>query len=475
MLDPNQNGTPQSPFDIPSNATLPDIIKYLQNLQEEFAAHIHDGVNSQQLISVICQALSALTIAVRKTSFTDTKPGFWTGIDKDGIAKFVVGDGTLTGSIIFDGKDLTIKGQKFSLQGWFGDGSDGDAVVSVSSSLTRDVFYSSLVVNAGVNLNTNGFRVYSQTTITNNGTIFNNGSDGGDGGAGGNAHHDAGTGAGNPGGTAGVGGQGGAAGTLPGGLNGNSGGAGGGGADGEQSTPGSAGGNSPNATNGTSVLLSIGSTAIGGVVGAAGGNVGGSDSHAGGTGGTAGTAGLQTSTINPVVHNPTLATIYFDINTNRTLSPGNGSSSGGGGGAGNGTHGGGGNVGGNGGGGGAGGGNGGNAGMVGLYAPQIINNGAIEAIGGKGGAGGAGGTGFGNAGASNEGGGGAGGAGGQGGNGGVVLFFCTSYTNNATISISHGVGGAGGTHGAGANGGSNGSDGSSGNNGVDGEFYVLLI
>lgn len=76
----------------------------------------------------------------------------------------------------------------------FGDGSDGDVVISSPTTLTRDMYYNNLTVNS--TLTTNGFRIYVKETIDGTGTIAyptpNNGTNGttgstGSGGAGANA------------------------------------------------------------------------------------------------------------------------------------------------------------------------------------------------------------------------------------------------------------------------------------------------
>ncbi len=61
----------------------------------------------------------------------------------------------------------------------FGDGSDGDVTISSNTTLTRDMFYNSLTVNAGITLNTGGYRIFVKGTLTNNGIITNPGGNGG--------------------------------------------------------------------------------------------------------------------------------------------------------------------------------------------------------------------------------------------------------------------------------------------------------
>jgi len=63
----------------------------------------------------------------------------------------------------------------------FGDGSDGDLSTTGGVTLTRDMFYNNLTVNAGYILNAAGYRVFIKGTLTNNGTIANDGTAGANG------------------------------------------------------------------------------------------------------------------------------------------------------------------------------------------------------------------------------------------------------------------------------------------------------
>lgn len=103
-----------------------------------------------------------------------------------------------------------------------GDGFDGAFVVSGTTTLTRDYYYTDLTINSGCFLITNGYRVFVKGTLLNNGTIKHNGSNGTNGGAGGNAVNGS-TGAG---GTAGTGGAVTLAGMFPGSPSGQNGGLG---------------------------------------------------------------------------------------------------------------------------------------------------------------------------------------------------------------------------------------------------------
>ncbi len=53
----------------------------------------------------------------------------------------------------------------------YGTGSDGTVVIASNTSLTRDMYYSSLTINSGSHLNTNGFKVFVKNTLTVNGSI----------------------------------------------------------------------------------------------------------------------------------------------------------------------------------------------------------------------------------------------------------------------------------------------------------------
>lgn len=60
----------------------------------------------------------------------------------------------------------------------FGDGSDGDVTLTSNTTLTEDKFYDTLIIDNGVVLTTNGWRVFCKKDLINNGTIRSNGNDG---------------------------------------------------------------------------------------------------------------------------------------------------------------------------------------------------------------------------------------------------------------------------------------------------------
>jgi hypothetical protein len=440
-----------------------------------------------------------------KTDFDNTETGFILGVDDSDsdLPKFYIG--TATQYFNFDGVNVTIKGAlstssidipdtttdnsfhvdvngntwwganvatgyagapayvlntgeaKFSnvivnnselaFQNDFGDGSDGAVTISVNTTLTRDMFYTSLVVNNSITLNAGSFRVFCSTSLTNNGTIHNNGNNGSNG----------------VGASGGAGGVATPAGSLPAGLAGKDGGSGGSSAFGPVvGDPGAAGG------NGTDVAKCLGSSTVAGANGGAGGITTGD----GGAGGAGGTAGTITGTIYNIPKNMLSAYFMMDFVPTATrfeLAPSAGGAGGGGGGeATTGTV-----IGGTGGGGGGGGGTGG---MVWIASKIIINNGTISVTGGNGGnagnAGGGQGSPPGNAG------GGGGGGGGAGGNGGVIFLIYSSYTNTGTLNIDGGIGGDSSIGGPGTGGygsGYDGADGIAGTNGNVGSIIQLQI
>ena len=83
--------------------------------------------------------------------------------------------------------------------GVYGNGADGDTIISSNTNLARDMFYDDLTINNGITLSTKGYRIFIKGILTNNGTISNTGLSAvgslGGGGAGGTA----GTGAGGAG------------------------------------------------------------------------------------------------------------------------------------------------------------------------------------------------------------------------------------------------------------------------------------
>lgn len=307
----------------------------------------------------------------------------------------------------------------------FGNGADGDVIISGNTTLTRDMFYDNLTVNIGVTLNTGSFRIFVKGILTVNGTIARNG----------------GNGSGASGGTL-------SGGSLIGSVAGGDGGGGGG-----DGAPGSAGVIGNNVTDALD--------ASNGVAGGAGGQDG-SETFAGGT---AGAGGTTTAAAQPLVPGYSLDTVSF-LNTLGTFTRFTVSATGGGGGGGGGGSTGTGRP------GGAGGGAGSTGGIVFIFAKTIVIgvSGAITALGGTGanGTDGTGGTGAC----------GGGGGGGAGGNGGIIILYYRTLTNNgvANILVTGGAGGSGGAGGISSDGApSNGNPGVAGTSGNAGTIYQFDI
>jgi len=268
--------------------------------------------------------------------------------------------------------------------GIFGDGSDGNITISANTTLTRDMYYNNLTINAGIVLTTGGYKVFVKSTLTNNGYLGYNGAPGV--GTVGGVLASKTVGGGGTGGTGGIAaGQGGSASgaSVTQSGTGGSGGAGGN------------GGGSVVGTGGTSTLLQTpikhlttellyGSTiSLGGAGGAGGGtgSCGGCWNAYGGGGGSGG--GVVFISVGSLVNN---GTIQADGGAGSVGSDGGGASPGGGGG-------------------------GGGGGFVYIIYNSILA-GTITANGGAGGHGGPGGQGVGVAGAN--------------GNAGTILKYNTS-------------------------------------------------
>ena len=207
----------------------------------------------------------------------------------------------------------------------FGDGNDGDLVEAANRTLTQDIYPRLYTVNAGVVIDTGGFRIIAKGGVSNNGTIRNNGS-----GAAGAA-----------------GGTGGASGTIGG---------------------GGAGATGTNAAGASSTSFNVDATPGQGGRGGTGGT---GSSGAGGVGGTI------RSQINSRVRTRRLATISSMTDTDAGVAGsivefqgGTGGGAGAGGGGAN-----------------LGGGGGGGGGNVVIIAPYIFNGpgATIQALGGSGG------------------------------------------------------------------------------------------
>lgn len=89
---------------------------------------------------------------------------------REGFFHYATDTRTLT---YCDGVEWVVVG---GAQFMYGDGSDGDVTIaSGTTTLTRDMFYDDLTVDAGATLDTGGYRIFVRNVLTNNGTIRNNG------------------------------------------------------------------------------------------------------------------------------------------------------------------------------------------------------------------------------------------------------------------------------------------------------------
>lgn len=306
----------------------------------------------------------------------------------------------------------------------FGLGSDGDVVITGSTTLTSDMFYNSLTITSTGALSTAGYRVFSQGKLLNEGNINVSAAEGRDGGI---AH-------GIPGGTAG------AAGVKKEGylIGAQSGGIGGGGAAGT-ANPGAGGGSSTN---------SLGDATVGGN----GGSGGNGDAGSGGAGGTGGTVTAAAANVGSI-EDPSQAISYRTQPSGSSGSSFGSGGGGGGGGGGRGSHfpssgvpp------------GGGGGGGGASAHSAVIVASILSGSGTLTGIGGDGGNGG-------NGSAGNEGiedtGGGGGGGGAQGAF--VFLIFSRKENYNWTVTLTGGIGGLGGAPNDAGGAGTDGADGDDG-------------
>lgn len=323
----------------------------------------------------------------------------------------------------------------------FGDGSDG-ALTSSSgtTTLTRDMFYSSITLTGTAILVTAGYRVFCNGTcsIASGTFIRTNGVNGTVGGNGaiGDGTVTSGTGAG---GAGGAGGTAIAAGYFPASLAGVTGGAGASGTSlDEVGAAGSAG------TAGNAASNALGNNGAAGSAGGGGGATGGA-ARAGGAGGAGGAAGAATALAAGAggFRTYTNTSIWRVFNSTTVIVPSGAAGAGAGGGGGAGGN----QVQSGGGGGGGGGGSGSNGGFLLLAARSLANSGTIQANGGNGAAGGNGNSNGTENGATNRGGAGGGGGGGSGGSGGVVVTISAARTGAGTITATGGTAGGGGTGG----------------------------
>jgi len=420
------------------------------------ADYIRDAANSMGLSSTV-------------TGGDDVR--FWAG---DTFANRASAPFNVTESGALRATGAIVNDSVLGFQNIFGDGSDGDVVISSNTTLTEDMFYDDLTIDAGYTLNTGGFRVHVRGVLTINGTLGRPGNDGGNGGNGANGDYTTG-----PEAVAGTAGSAGAAladGSVSGAVAGTAGSAG---VNGRYENGGFDGYSSTRSSNADDIVKSL--TGHDGVKGGQGGDGGDAKTSNGGTCDAAGTgtAGVTSGTVFNKPNTSFSCWLLQDffpatdsLKSSAGSSGGNGGSSGavapsGGSGA----------SGGSGGGGGA----GGSGGIVPIFAKKIIigATGVISANGGDGGDGG-------NAGLStcinvsgSAAGGSGGGGGGGAGNGGVVLMVYSLLINTGSITVAAGTAGTGGTgsphvaYGSGT--GTDGDDGSDGAAANDGIIIQLQV
>jgi len=345
------------------------------------ADYIRDAANSMGLASTV-------------TGGDDVR--FWAG---DTFANRATAPFRVTEAGLLTATGATINGTQLLMETTYGDGADGNATISGTTTLTADIFYNDLTIQSGGILDCAGFRVFvaGTCTIDTGGILRRNGNNGGNGA----------DGIINAGGAGGTAGTAPADGSIKGAVAGQIGGQG-----------GSSSGARGSGVNGSAVVKSLG------VLGVGGG--GGFDPGAVTTVGSS-SGGAKSGT---VYNNPRSAMaaymLYDFLPAGDNLRSSTGSGSGGGGDRSAGTA-----------SGGGGGGSGTPGGIVTLFARTLVLNGTIQATGGNGGNGG---NGFSQAG--NTGGGGGGGAPGS---GGVVILIYQSKTGSGSISVAAGTRGTGGT------------------------------
>jgi hypothetical protein len=323
----------------------------------------------------------------------------------------------------------------------YGDGSDGDVhVTSGTTTLTRNMFYNTLLIDSGATVNTKSFRIYAKVSVTNNGTIMGDTGGSASGQTGGAA-----VSVGSLGSVAGVAG-------------------------------GAAGVGTWNAvTSGTTApgvnVIGIGNSAGIGI----GTGSGGTGNFSGGGSSTPSAGGVVTPPVYNPIHILQNALLFLETVPGSVAvriygmggAPGGTGGGGGGGGYGGGNPS-------NGGTGGTGGGSGANGGIIWMSARLFAGNGVVTSLGGGGGASTAGANGSTYAGGA--GGGGGGGNGGNGGTGGFFFLITQSKTYTGTVVLTGGTGGAGASGGlaggTGASAGNAGGAGAMGTSGIEIDFIA---
>ena len=170
------NATPASaPFKVTESGkiTASDIVATgTINAQ---AGYLSAGVYVDTVNGLLCESGglnvgSAGHIRGGQTDY-NTGTGFFLGYSTG--YKFSIGN-PAGNYLTWDGTTLKVAGfliTNISL----GDASDGDVTISANTTLTRDMYYDDLTVDATKILTAAGYRIFVRGTLTNNGTIQNNG------------------------------------------------------------------------------------------------------------------------------------------------------------------------------------------------------------------------------------------------------------------------------------------------------------
>jgi len=139
------------------------------------AGYLSAGVYVDTVNGLLCESGglnvgSAGHIRGGQTDY-NTGTGFFLGYSTG--YKFSIGN-PAGNYLTWDGTTLKVAGfliTNISL----GDASDGDVTISANTTLTRDMYYDDLTVDATKILTAAGYRIFVRGTLTNNGTIQNNG------------------------------------------------------------------------------------------------------------------------------------------------------------------------------------------------------------------------------------------------------------------------------------------------------------
>ena len=149
-----------------------------EELEQQFNGHLHSGTDTKKV------ALGSIDGVI---NYGSTVPAYSPSSVQDQIYMYLSGStkrlyiydfilGAWNYISINDGV-TTETGA-----GWYGNGQDGDVTISGATSLTRDMYYNDLTIDASQVLSPAGYKIFVKGTLTVNGTIQNNGGNGGNGG-----------------------------------------------------------------------------------------------------------------------------------------------------------------------------------------------------------------------------------------------------------------------------------------------------